>query len=36
MWPMKAISVLFGYVGLAGNAQEEDEICENICREMQN
>jgi hypothetical protein len=26
---MKAASVLFGCVGLAGNAQKEDEICEN-------
>ena len=27
---MKAASVLFGCVGAAGSAQEEDEVCEDI------
>ena len=27
---MKAASMLFGCVGLAGSAQEEDKVCENI------
>ena len=27
---MKAASVLFGCVGAAGSAQEEDEVCEGI------
>jgi hypothetical protein len=30
VWPMKAASVLFGCVGVAGSAQEEDEVCEDI------
>ena len=30
MWPVKAASVLFGCVGVAGGAQEEDKICEDI------
>jgi hypothetical protein len=29
MWPMKATSVLFGCVSVAGSAQE-DEVCEDI------
>src|SRR3954452_20394331 len=30
VWPMKAASVLFGCVDVAGSAQEEDEVCEDI------
>ena len=33
VWPMKAASVLFGCVGVAGSAQEEDEVCEDIFAE---
>jgi hypothetical protein len=30
MWPVKAAPALFGCVGAAGSAQEEDEVCEDI------
>jgi hypothetical protein len=30
VWPIKAASVLFGYVGVAGSTQEEDRVCKDI------